>query len=295
MKRLSGILPALITPFDSTGQINLSACEQLLDRLYGTGVHGVYICGTTGEGILQNLAQRKQVAEAVVKSSPDDKLVIVHVGAACLTDAVELAKHATKIGADAISSLPPPGLPFEEISSYYRVLASHAPLLLYFIPALSQSFTTASQILELCELPNVIGLKFTDHDLYKLWIVKQSGAIVFNGYDEVLGAGLLMGADGGIGTFYNLVPQLFMKLYAQSSAGQWDEARRTQSHINELITISLNFPLLAAVKTMLHWSGIDCGSVLPPRRMLTSEEINNLRHLLEHSRFAGAPFARPGE
>jgi len=296
MKRLHGILPALITPFDSAGHFNVTACERLLDRLYGAGVHGVYVCGTTGEGLLQTVAQREQVAEVTVKASPADKQVIVHVGAACLTEAVELAKHATKIGADAISSLPPAGLySFAEVTAYYRALAeaSDAPLLIYFMPALSSAITTASQILELLTIPNIIGLKFTDHDLYKLSLVKQSGAVVFNGYDEVLSAGLLMGADGGIGTFYNLAPELFVTLYAQASAGQWEEARRTQARINELITITVKFPLFAAVKTMLNWSGVDCGTVLQPRRMLTHEETETLRQLLARSSFAGAPFARP--
>jgi N-acetylneuraminate lyase len=295
MKKLHGILPALITPFDSAGHFNVAACERLLDRVYGAGVHGVYVCGTTGEGLLQTVTQRKRVAEVAIKSSPHDKQVIVHVGAACLAEAVELAKHASKIRADAISSLPPSGFySFWEVTAYYRALAeaSDAPLLIYFMPALSPAITTASQILELCSIPNIIGLKFTDHDLYKLWLVKQSGAVVFNGHDEVLSAGLLMGADGGIGTFYNLAPQLFVTLYSQASAGLWEEARQTQSQINELITIAFRFPLFAALKTMLNWSGIDCGAVLPPRRMLTEEETGRLRQLLDRSTFGGAPFAR---
>jgi N-acetylneuraminate lyase len=296
MKRLHGILPALITPFDSAGQFNPTACERLLDRLYGAGVHGVYACGTTGEGLLQTVAHRKLVAEVAVKSSPKDKQVIIHVGAACLAEAVDLAKHASKIGADAISSLPPAGLySFPEVTAYYRTLAEScdAPLLIYFMPALSSAISSTAQIMELLAIPNIVGLKFTDHDLYKLSLVKQSGAIVYNGYDEVISAGLLMGADGGIGTFYNLTPELFVTLYNQACAGLWEEARQTQARINELITITIKFPLFAAVKTMLKWSGVDCGAVLPPRRMLTEDETASLRGLLAKSTFADAPFARP--
>lgn len=291
---LNGILPALITPFDAEGRLNPTSCERLLERLYGAGVHGVYICGTTGEGLLQTVNQRKQVAESVLGASPKDRRVVVHVGAACLSDAVELARHAGRHGASAISSLPPAGpYSFEDIKAYYRALAEccDLPLLIYFMPAAGASFTTIAQILEICSIPNVVGLKFTDHDMYKLSQVRKSGAVIFNGYDEVLCAGLLMGADGGIGSFYNLVPELFVRLYEEASAGNWSEARRTQDLINELIELTLRFPLFPAIKKMLGWSGIDCGPVLAPRRELTADESSQLRGLLARSSFADAPFA----
>lgn len=294
MAELRGILPALLTPFDASGRFNSEACEQLVDRLYGAGVHGLYICGTTGEGMLQTVAERKRVVEVVLGATPksrgdqEERQSIVHVGAACLNEAIDLARHAARHGATAISSLPPAGpYSFEDVSSYYRSLAgaSDLPLLIYFMPAGGVSFTSIAQILELCDIPNVAGLKFTDHDMYKLSEVKQSGATVFNGYDEVLCAGLLMGADGGIGSFYNLVPGLFLKLYAESRAGRWVDARETQRRINQLITLTLRFPLFGALKTILGWSGIDCGPVLGPRRNLTVEESLRLRQMITEAGF----------
>lgn len=295
MTQLHGILPALITPFDEAGNFNAKSCERLLERLYDADVHGVYVCGTTGEGLLQTVAQRKTVAECVLRNSPKDRQVMVHVGAACLSEAIELARHAAQHGAASISSLPPAGFySFAEVAAYYRALAESTdlPLLIYFMPAGGGAISTVTQMLELCALPNVRGLKFTDHDFYKLSLLKESGATVFNGYDEVLCAGLLMGADGGIGSFYNLVPELFVKLYAQTQAGQWAEARATQRRINELITITLRFPMFGAIKTMLGWSGIDCGTVLPPRRNLTADEARELQWQLSQSVFADAVFAR---
>ena len=88
------------------------------------------------------------------------------------------------------------------------------------------------QLEELCSLPNVIGVKFTDFDLYRMAAVARPGRAVFNGRDEVLAAGLLMGADGGIGSFYNLAPDLFVALYDAAVAGRWDEARAIQQRIN---------------------------------------------------------------
>ena len=289
MTQMQGILPALVTPFDESGRFAARAFERLLERVYSSGIDGVYVCGSTGEGLLQPVEQRKLVAEAAIRNSPRGKQVIVHTGAYRTADAVELTRHAARAGAAAASSLPPAGAySFEEVRAYYRALstASDIPFLVYYFPAFSPVIASAAQIIELCSLPNVIGLKFTDHDFYKMSLIRHTGAAVFNGYDEVLVAGLLMGACGGIGTFYNLVPELFVEVHRLAQAGCWTEARAVQSRINELIGLAIRYPCFPAVKTILRWSGIDCGRCLEPRRALTAEEESGLRAALLESSFA---------
>lgn len=284
--RFRGVFPAIVTPFDSNGEFAAATFERLLARFYETGVQGVYACGQTGEGILQTVSMRQQVAETAVRCSPKDRTVILHVGSTRLADAITLARHAERIGVSAVSSLPPAGnYTFEELRGYYQQLAeaSSLPLLVYYYPEASRISVTLEQLLDLCSIPNVVGLKFTDFDLYKLHQVNQSGKVIFNGHDEVFAAGMLMGADGGIGTFYNLVPELFLQIYKSSMEGKWDEARRAQDQCNELIRITLQFPMLSAVKTMLKWQGFDCGPCLPPRQNLTQEQELQLRSLIEKS------------
>ncbi len=293
--KLGGIVPALVTTVDAEGRFVSRPFEQLLERVYAAGCDGVYVCGQTGEGLLLEAKQRRAAAEAAVRNSPAGKQVIVHVGAYRTAEAVELASHASQLGVAAISSLPPLGsnYSFAEIRGYYEAIlaAADAPVLLYWFPELCPTITETEQILELLELPGVAGLKFTDFDLYRMALIKDSGAVVFNGRDEVLVAGLLMGADGGIGTFYNLTPELFVELYRLARSQQWAAARAVQARINELIRITLRFPALAAVKRMLEWSGIQCGPVLAPRRGLTPEEERRLAEALATSSFAAASFA----
>jgi len=183
MTGLCGILPAIITPLDSAERFQPRAFECLLERLYNAGVHGIYVCGQTGEGLLQSIEQRKAIAEVAVKWSPEDKKVIVHVGAYRTADAIELARHAARVGAHAVSSLPPlGGYSFAEVKAYYQALAelSDVPLLVYYFPELCSTIASADQILELCSMTNVIGLKFTDFDLCRMSLVKDSGAVIFN-------------------------------------------------------------------------------------------------------------------
>jgi len=284
MDSLKGILAAALTPIDAEERFAPAAFDALLERLYTAGVDGIYVCGQTGEGLLQSVDQRKAVAEASVRWSPAGKQVIVHVGAYRTQDAVELARHASGLGVAAISSLPPIGpYSFGEIRAYYEAIArvSDVPVLVYFFPEVCPTIKTIEQILELCAIPNVAGLKFTDFDLFRLRLIKQSGAVIFNGRDEVLVAGLLMGADGGIGTFYNVAPELFVDVNQRALRGDWEGAREVQDRINALIRVTLHYPIFPAVKEMLRWSGIDCGECIRPRGGLTPQQRVELRRELE--------------
>jgi N-acetylneuraminate lyase len=278
---LGGILPAVITPFDANGRLAAKPFEQLLARVYAAGVHGIYVGGSTGEGPLQSIAERKAVIDAAVANSPAGKHVMIHVGASSPADAIDLAAHAARAGAHSISSLPPLGgsFGFDEIRDYYRALGAESalPLVVYYFPQMTPALSTRAQLTEICELPNVAGFKFTDFDLFTLSRVRRPGLAGFNGRDEVLAAGLLMGADGGIGTFYNLVPELFVQIYELGRAGRWEETRAIQDRLNALIVFTLAFPLFPAVKQILEWSGLPCGTCLPPRPRLTPRQQSDLR------------------
>lgn len=285
----AGIMPAVVTPFDENGGFRREAFERLLERLYAAAIDGIYVNGQTGEGLLQPVEQRKRVAEAAVGCSPKGKTVIVHVGAYRTADALELARHAASIGAHAVASLPPlGGYSFAEIRAYYEALAgaSELPVIVYYFPAVSPAIQAAEQVLQLLEIPNVAGLKFTDHDLYKLSRIKRTGCVVFNGHDEVLIAALLMGADGGIGSFYNLAPEIFVETFCQARQGRWQQVQNTQKRINELVEIGLRYPVTPVIKAILAWTGIDCGRCIEPRRSLTPEEQDDLRAALRASSWA---------
>ncbi len=275
MIQFEGIIPAIVTPVDENEHFQPAAFERLSEHLYSAGVHGLYVCGQTGEGLQLSPEERKKAAEIAVRSSPAGKAVIVHVGAAAAKDAFALARHASRIGASAISSLPPaPNYSFKEIRAYYSELASvsDVPLLIYYFPSLSPSLRTTDQILELCAIPNVIGLKFTDSDFFQLWAFRQAGHVVFNGSDEMLLAGLIMGANGGIGSTYNLIPEAFVKLYSLISQQRCEQARAVQNEINRFIAPLLRAPVHSAIKTLLRWKGFDCGYCIAPRRRLTETE-----------------------
>ena len=286
--KFGGVVPAAVTPVDEAGSFQPPAFERLLQRLYGAGVDGVYVCGSTGEGMQLSGGVRREVAEAAVALSPPGAQVIVHVGAAAAREALDLARHAAAIGASAVSSLPPPGrFGFRELREYYARLAGETglPLFLYYFPAMTGAELSLDQLLELCALEGVAGIKITDFDLCRLRTLSQAGAIVFSGRDEVLAAGLLMGAHGTIGTFYNLLPGEAVRLHRLARAGRWEEAVAVQDRINALIRAVSPFPIFPAVKQLLEWTGLPCGRCLPPRLPLETEQRERLRRRVREAGF----------
>lgn len=280
---MNGIFPALVTPLHPDGTLRTEELERLLARVYAAGVDGVYVCGTTGEGTVLSSANRRTIAETAVRHSPAGKRVIVHVGAWSVEESLGLAMHAESVGAYAISALPPAGASYAELIENYRRLgeATKLPLLAYYFPASTGITLTVTQLREVCSLPGIIGFKFTDYDLFTLSLLVREGKVLFNGRDEVLSAGLLLGASGGIGSIYNLVPEWFVEIYSHAKNGDWAAARMRQDQVNDLIVVLIRYPFLSALKQVLTWQGINCGEPLPPRLRLTAEQETDLRRNIE--------------
>jgi N-acetylneuraminate lyase len=284
----TGILPAVVTTLDSDESFAPAPFERLLDSFYRQGCHGVYVCGQTGEGLLQSAAQRKKVAEVAVRASPKGKTVIIHVGAQSTHETIDLARHAASTGAAAVASLPPSGrYSFAEIKEFYAALAAAAgiPLFVYYFPDMYPQVSGFDQLFQLLEIPNVAGVKFTNFNLYELSLCASAGKTVFNGHDEVMTVGLLMGARGGIGTFYNLVPDLLVRIWELTREGKWDEAIPVQTRLNQLIRLVLRYPMMPAIKEILNWRGIAAGPCIAPRQNLTPEQKIALRGDLANAGF----------
>jgi dihydrodipicolinate synthase/N-acetylneuraminate lyase len=123
----------------------------------------------------------------------------------------------------------------------------------------------------------IVGLKYSSTDVHAISELARGGHVVFNGCDEVLAAGWMMGASGGVGGFYNVVPGTFVEIGRAACAGDWTTAQAIQRDLNEFIDAVLAFPLLASLKLLTCWSGIDCGDPLPPKRPLTPAQSAALR------------------
>jgi N-acetylneuraminate lyase len=261
---LHGIYPAFLTPLNEEKKFRPEVAISMLEYLLSAGVDGVYVAGTTGEGLLLPSSERRALVEAIAQVLPEDKKLFVHIGSQNIHDAMMLAEHAATHGAHAISSLPPHGSS-SQVLRYYETLArqSTLPLILYYFPkAAPHAFQNPQELLEICDLPGIAGVKFTDFNFYLLQRLVRRRKLVFNGYDEALAAGLLMGAQGGIGSTYNIMPQVYLEIYRAAQRSDWETARLWQMRANCVLETMLKYPFFPALRTLMKHIGFDCGPMM---------------------------------
>ena len=285
---LRGTFPAFLTPLTPDGEIAGDVAVRYLTMLCAAGVNGVYLGGSTGEGMLLGTRRRMQLLETLMESLPEGKKMLVHVGTGEIDSTLELSAHAAKAGAHAVSSLPPRG-DSRTVYSFYERLAkeSKLPLILYYFPQLSpDAFPSEADLLAVCELPNVLGVKFTDYNLFLLQDLVGRGLMVYNGRDEVYGAGLLMGASGGIGSTFGVLPREAIALANAAEDQDWAGVQRLQGRLNLVLRTWLQYPYLAALKlTCKRWFGLDMGPVLSEGFANSAQAAELSRRLddLDHS------------
>jgi len=162
MCALDGIYPAIASPCDGRGAFMEDHFVELAQRLYAGSVHGLYVCGSTGDCYNMTADERRRATERAVEvSRAAGGKVITHVGANDTTEAVALAAHAAAAGADAIASRPPMDREPDAWPAYYAELAQAAgdrPLLVYFIPVLTKHRSTYDELLALLDVAHVVGL-----------------------------------------------------------------------------------------------------------------------------------------
>lgn len=280
--RFSGIFPALLTPFDQNNKVNEQALEKLVKYNLEKGVKGFYVSGSTAEAFLLSTDERRQIL-SVVKDAAPDATLIAHIGSVNEAEAIQLAKHASAIGYDAVSSVAPYyyKFSFAEIRDYYYRLADAAelPMLVYHIPAFSGVSMGVQEMSTFLRDDRFLGIKYTANDFFMLEQCKTAfpDKIVYNGYDEMFLAGLSMGADGGIGSTYNFMAEKFVQIADLMQKGELAKAQEIQKDANRIIAVLCKVGVMQGEKEILNQLGFALGDCRPPFAPLTAEQKDLVR------------------
>ena len=272
MERFSGVWPALVTPLKEDGSINVACVEALIEDFVAAGVGGIYVGGSTGEGVLLSVCQRKAIAEASIKAAAGRIPVMIHVGTADTATAVELAAHASKAGATAVSAVPPFYYQhgFKQSKAHYAAIiaASSVPMYAYHIPSATGTNMTEHEILELCAMDGVAGFKYTSQDLTVLERVlalrDPEKVNVMSGPDPLFLATYALGVDGCIGTTYNFQPRCYIDIKGAFDAGDLALARKLQRTASNIIEVLRKYGVMPGTKAALNLQGYDAGFCVPP-------------------------------
>jgi N-acetylneuraminate lyase len=301
--RLTGLIAAPHTPFTADGELNPSIIADQAALLIESRVAGAFICGSTGEAHSLTTEERQRVTDEWVHAGRGRLKLVVHAGHNCRADAVRLAAHAARAGADAVAVLAPsyfkPATVVDLIDFCEPVAAAAPglPFYLYDIPVMTGVHLPTAEFLDRAAdcIPTLAGAKYTNGDLVGLQecLAVRGGRydIVF-GYDEMLLAGLALGVKGAIGSTYNFAAPLYQRLLRTFEAGDLAAARQAQLTSVALVRVMGRFGGLRAGKAIMALLGVDCGPVRSPLRPMTAAEVGSLYEALQPFDIFGRPLRR---
>lgn len=281
-QKFKGIFPALLTPFDENDNVNTKVLEEITEYNIKKGVDGFYVGGSTAEAFLLTEEERIQVMETVSKVAKGRVTLIAHIGCISTAQAIRLAKIAKELGYDAISSVSPfyYKFSFAEIKKYYFdiVDAVDLPMLIYNFPAFSGVNLTVDNINEFLSDERFLGVKHTSSDYFALEQFKSAypDKVVYNGFDEMFMAGLAMGADGAVGSTFNLMAEKFIKIRNLFAENKVEEARAVQNEANVIIRALCKVGVMQGEKAVMDALGFDMGPARAPFGPLTEEQKKEL-------------------
>lgn len=274
------------TPLLPDGGLNLDLIPKQAELLARNGLNGVFVCGTTGEGLSMTTAERKAVAERWAGCKGSLRL-IVHVGHNCQRDAADLAEHAKGIGASAVAALAPhffkPNSVGELVEFLRPVAAACHPLpfLFYDLPSLTGVRLSAAKFLEdaAAVMPNVGGVKFTNIDAVTVQecVANDRRFEVFWGVDEMLLSAVAVGVRAAVGSTYNFTSTLHREVVAAFDAEDLPLAARLQRKSVAVVRVLEKYGgAVVAGKAVMSLYGVDCGPVRSPLVPLTAEQVASL-------------------
>lgn len=295
-QKIEGLIAATFSPFKPNGELNLTIIPSYASLLKENGIKGAFINGTTGEGASLTFQEKKELIASWSEFNSTDFKVIAMVSGTSQKEGIELAKYAQEKGIYGISV----NAPFyvkpnsvQQLVDFISPIAESAPDLpfyFYHIPVLTQVHLPMISLLEIAgsSIPNFAGIKYTHTDLmeFNQCLRYQNGEFdILWGWDEMLLAGLSMGAKGGVGSTYNYAAPLYHELIESFEKGELDQAKKIQEISIDIIALYSKYGGGAAGKVILKIIGLDCGDFRPPGRILSASERDDLLSELQNQKF----------
>jgi len=288
--KISGIIPAVPTTFDEEGHVAEKTLRELIDFLLTRRVDCLFICGGDGEGLRMTTEERKRTTEIVVGHTKRRVPVIVHVGCASVGTAIDLAKHAEDIGADALAAVQPYYYSFDDegIIEYYRRLCSstNLPFLIYNNPSRTHNRITLETMNKLATLPRVIGCKDSSGDIrYTLSICRDLQDFVVIVGEEAVAYGAYFFSDisGVISGVASSCPEAYVDALEAFKMGDRNKIRKAQFKLISLEDLFERVGYAAALKEALRVRHVcDPGPMIAPFHDLSVQNKEILRKGLEN-------------
>ena len=265
---IRGVLTAIVTPFTASGELNLTALRQQVERQLTAG-NGIFCGGTNGEFFVLNEAEKIAVAETCVEAVAGRAPVVAHIGEVSTRETIRLGQQIAKSGVDAVSVITPWFVPLkqDELVSHYTAIADalSVPVFLYNIPARTGNTIEPQTARQLAAHGNIIGIKDSagSYESLKGFLdaVKDiDGFNVLNGPDSLIHQGFVDGCSACISGLANVAPREINAIWSTFQAGDIEASRLAQENVTSLRTDLYKVAFSpAAVKKALQLMGHEVG------------------------------------
>ncbi|MFD0209090.1 4-hydroxy-tetrahydrodipicolinate synthase [Streptomyces hirsutus] len=281
-------LCAMVTPFTSTGALDLDGAARLADHLVSHGCDGLVLSGTTGESPTTTDAEKSALVTAVREAVGGRASIVAGVGTADTAHTVALAREAEKAGADGLLVATPyySRPPQDSVEAYFREVADATglPLALYDIPARTGTRIEPDTVLRLAGHPRIVAVKDCSYDfLAAQKILARTDLAYYAGCDEHILALYAVGGAGYVSTVANVVPDHLRAVLDAFDAGDTARAAALQQRATALIeaVMANGLPGTVTAKALLTSLGLPGGPVRPPLRPADHDTTDDLRSLYE--------------
>ena len=236
-----GSMVALVTPMHPDGSLDLDAFRKLIDWHVAEGTDGLVVVGTSGESPTVDFDEHFEIIRIAVEHAAGRIPVIAGVGGNSTSEAIELTKHASNVGAQAgLSVVPYYNRPTQEgLYQHFRKVAETVdlPLILYNVPGRCVADLSNETVLRLAEVPNIIGIKDATGDIPRAVMLLRdlpSDFRVISGDDPTAAALMLLGGHGNISVTANVAPRLMHELCVAAVAGDVARTRELNTRLAQL-------------------------------------------------------------
>ena len=301
MKKLSGLIPPMVTPLNAKRQLDRQGVKNMVTHLLDGGVDGIFLLGTTGEGPHLSYAIRRDLVKETCRLVKGRVPVLVGITETDIEDALAFAKDCKSYGASGVVAAPPYyfKLTQAECVAWFTELADRLPLplVVYDMPAHTDTTIEPSTIATLAAHPNIVAMKDSSSviALFNKFRVAlepfADGFSLFMGPDEAMGEAVLLGADGGVCTGANLWPRAFKEMYLAAKAGDVGKVRELQrfTTLSSFLLYGLGqgqIGFLKGVKAALAEMGLIQNVLAAPFTPFAGKELAKVRAALRRLRSA---------
>ncbi|WP_123043196.1 4-hydroxy-tetrahydrodipicolinate synthase [Cohnella candidum] len=290
----TGIIPAMVTPFNEREELNEPALRAMTRRLVAAGVHGLFCLGTNGEFFNLTFDEKVRIAEIIVEEAGGKVPVYAGAGCAGTAETAALAIRLEKVGVDALSVITPYFLAYtqQELISHFETVASSVsiPVILYNIPARTGNALTPKTVGQLAKVPNIIGIKDSSGSFDNiLQYIDQTpdSFSVLAGTDSLILPTLMAGGKGAIAATANVFPEAVASIYEHWKAGRFAEAEEAQRVLRDLRSAFGLGTLPSVLKAVLNYIGVEAGPARRPVAPLTPAADQEVRQMVENYKRKG--------